>query len=434
MEFYYDGVLRWDLGFDNPNKTGALLATLAVGVWLFQAWWRGFGFWLSLVLCLICMVGLIHTFSRGGLVAVLAGFLVLTAFSIKDWRWKPACVAGALALLVAGYALHLGMAQRSTEWVAGEDRSVLNRLEIWKMAPAMMTDAPGGWGYGNSGDAFTQWYQETGRLESYRSLVNSHLTWLVELGWPGRVLYLWGWLLVALLCWPGYGRKGRGTALAVWAVFGISAVFSSVGEEPFLWMIPGLFLLGVLAGRFREGDWPGRRPVIVTAGVAVAVAGLFLAVGKAMPGPSEIERVRGATLVGGLPPEYQIVGPDWKVMGRHYGHALRARRRGVVVYDSPRAFNERPWPGVPVVVVGENEFELSTPNDSPLILLNPGSPPVGLAEHLKAGGSVRVVWGEFRDDPTWVKWRGLRELEGLDIVEARGAGEYLFDWLDYLED
>ena len=120
-----------------------------------------------------------------------------------------------------GASIFLQAHKRYGQGVATEDRSISNRFELWKAAPTMMVDAPSGWGGGKSGQAYMNWYQPLDQHEAYRTLVNSHLTWLVELGWLGRFVYLTGWFTVFLMCFPpgggghdgwlcrlGYGNEG----------------------------------------------------------------------------------------------------------------------------------------------------------------------------------------------------------------------------------
>src|SRR5690606_38880648 len=132
------------------------------------------------------------------------------------------------------------------------DRSITNRLEIWKQAPRMMVDAPGGWGIGNSGNAYGQWYQPLDQHELYRTLVNTHLTWLVEVVWPLRFLYVFGLFTAVVFCWKWHGRKRFSIPLGIWIAFGVAATFSLVAESPWLWILPGLNSIAVLSVRTRR--------------------------------------------------------------------------------------------------------------------------------------------------------------------------------------
>jgi hypothetical protein len=169
---------RLDLGLGNPNRTGAWLCLVMMASWLPAFWWRK-AFWFSWAGNLVLGVLLLWTASRGPLVACVAGYLVLMPFVVHEhWNWPR------LTALVLGFCLLLlcGMGGRMLERVMGvpQDRSVSNRLVVWGKALRMIVDAPDGWGAGRAADSYHQWHQEIGTDLTYKNLVNSHLTWLVE--------------------------------------------------------------------------------------------------------------------------------------------------------------------------------------------------------------------------------------------------------------
>ena len=236
--FFYRGVPRWDFGLDNPNKAAAILACLLIvllGLSQKSRWTR----WGCGALAAVVGFALVHTFSRGGLVAFLAGAIILLVGSwkkpCKRWRWLPALL---VVLVIAGTALWTGFAGRMARSAPSADASVGNRLAIWQSVPAMMVDAPGGWGHGNAGDAYMGWYQPLSSHLRYRTLVNSHFTWLVEMGWMGRIGYVCG---LAFLFAMGIVRlqvRGDPIPLAVLTSFATSAFFSSVAEEWLVCAVP----------------------------------------------------------------------------------------------------------------------------------------------------------------------------------------------------
>ena len=185
--FLYHGIPRWDFGLESPNKAAILLAFLVILLLaaLLRAR-RGWIMWSCASLAAVIGYALIHTFSRGGFLALTAGCAILLAAA---WRNRSGRKRLVPILLVAGTLaacmVWIGFAGRLAQSVPAHDASAGNRLVIWKAVPGMMVDAPGGWGSGNSGDAFMGWYQPLNRYERYRTLVNSHFTWLVEWGWGG---------------------------------------------------------------------------------------------------------------------------------------------------------------------------------------------------------------------------------------------------------
>jgi hypothetical protein len=159
-------------------------------------WW---GFALAVLLSTGLGICLVHTFSRGGLVAAGAGLAVAAWFAPRPWPKARLAVGISSAAVVLSALFFLNAHNRVKQGLAAEDRSISNRLLIWKAAPQMMHDAPGGWGAGNAVTAYMEWYQPLERTEKYRTLVNSHIRWLVEFSWPQRVGYVFGW--VAALEW-----------------------------------------------------------------------------------------------------------------------------------------------------------------------------------------------------------------------------------------
>ena len=300
--FFYEGVQRLDF-LGNPNKTAALIAMAMVAVWALPFVFRRGGFWVALCLFIPLGICLMHTFSRGGVVAALSGLGVMLACYCNGVRLAAArrascrergprrigelhdsefqrtgeaedvqrtcasCkstlgvrrrdarryfIAVSLAALVISFsAVFLQAHQRFTQGT--EDHSIRNRLVIWKEASAMMRDAPSGWGFGNSGKAFMEWYQPLDSLETYRTLVNSHLTWLVEMGWMGRFLYVSAWLLVLMLCLPMRNKAPwMSVCLGIWIAFFMAAIFSSVAECVWLWVLPVCALIAAIVARIKE--------------------------------------------------------------------------------------------------------------------------------------------------------------------------------------
>lgn len=280
-EFYFNDMWRMDWGLGNPNKTAALIAMLMVGVWGL-AFIKRVGFWLALVAFTGLGICLVHTFSRGGIVALFFGMLPVAWMGWQYGITKSKVIGLVItAWVMIGAAVGFQAHERYTQGMIKEDRSISNRLDIWEMAPQMIRDAPGGWGIGNSGHAYQEWYQSLDRTEGYRTLVNSHLTWLVELGWWGRAGYLLAWSTVLLLCWPGTKTRWFAVPLGIWLCLGIAAIFSSVAESQWLWILPLAALLVVLFYRFKIRIWPGN----VAKFLPPCMAGVGLAIVVLWPSP-----------------------------------------------------------------------------------------------------------------------------------------------------
>lgn len=422
-DIFFQGFWRMDWGLGNPNKTAALIAILMVAVWLF-AYLRSGLFWLSLALFSALGICLVHTFSRGGVVAAFCGLLPLVVCLRRPWPIKR--IAGVILAfsLILSASIYLQAHERYAQGIDAEDRSISNRFVLWKATPTMMVNAPGGWGMGQSGKAYMDWYQPLDRNESYRTLVNSHLTWLVEFGWPARFLYILGWFAVFLLCWPTQLNRWLSIPLGIWITLFTGACFSSVAESIWLWIVPSIALIWVIVWRIRAQAWPKNRtwlvPPTLAAGTLISIT-LFAS-------PSDVRKV-GNTLVAGkgVPSVWVVVDPI--VLGKSYPRPLReyiARNPGLSC-GLVEELDDLPQGEVTDVLVLAGQLELSQQIDEKLqsvkslTLLNPAFSPSGLT--LPKGANIRVAIGEFAQTSSLSGWRSITNVKTLV-----GVGDFISDW------
>ena len=328
--FFYQGVPRWSFGMDNPNKAAAVLAfilllSLAAILCVRRGWVR----WCCCALAALVGLGLSLTFSRGGLVAFGVGALVLLVGRWKSLcagrQWLPALVA---ACALAGALVWTGFAGRVARSLPADDASVGNRLAIWRNVPSMMVDAPGGWGHGTAGDAFMGWYQPLDRHERYRTLVNSHFTWLVEFGWIGRFALVWAWMFAFGMGIVRWKTRGDPLPLAVWVSFATAAFFSSVAEEWIVGVVPAAMLVPA-ARSFCSATGAVRRLTVVATLLAsglllsgFVVLGVVCRPADALPIHRSVDGKR--MTVGDGPQAGWIVCDEETMGGAAYGRVLRA--------------------------------------------------------------------------------------------------------------
>lgn len=417
-----------DWGLGNPNKTAALIAMLMVAVWWLNSL-RRWGFWVALALFTGMGICLIHTFSRGGLFAMFAGLLVV----IRGARgaWPRRCIIGVtistLTLLLATVCLKAH--ERCSPKVLQTDRSITNRIELWKIAPRMMVDAPTGWGLGNSGRAYMQWYQSVNRSEQYRTMVSSHLTWLVEFGWPMRFLYVLSLAIVFLICWPTPGGTVRTIALGVWVAFATAAVFSTVAESPWLWVVPIASLAAALWDRVKHRQWPKPLWWSFPAGVAVVTNVVFILCGSTR---SEVQGSPVRVIVGWGEPLTWLVA-DSTIVGRYYGKVFRRHSSPSPVgfVESLEALDN--VSGKTVIISGtltsEDKTRLNqvTAAASKVVLLNPSILPFEVSVSKQHSNNFEVIFGEFSQSPALSCWA-----ERLQIKYITNAGDYLPHWPEIL--
>jgi hypothetical protein len=330
------GTRRWTILYHNPNKTAVLLVLICLALWggvYLGKRWRYF----ALAVSSVGAVLLALTRSRGGVIAALLSFAALFAFLPLTRREKSAS-AGLLLAVLMGSGLWVGFDKRFAAFMTGEDVSVLNRVTIWSSVPAMMTDAPLGWGRGCSGEVFMRWYQQPGRTESYRTLVSSHLTTLVEGGFLRGGLYVWLLGFCLLVAWPGTGRTWYATSFSLWLCLIAGGLFSSVLEARLLWVLPMVGTCGVVVSRLRARlslPWQSiaRLSAFIAALLAIVGAWGWL---STRTRPYVVSKGQSYGETGRM--TLHVVGPQIDKLGLEFFHALRADS----LNDRP-AFAWRVW-------------------------------------------------------------------------------------------
>lgn len=424
VPYFFNNIWRMDWGLGNPNKTAALIAMAMIAVWGL-AYIRRWGFWAAIILFVALGVCLMHTVSRGGLVAMLGGVVPLILLSPRPW--PRARVVGIVVgvWIIVGSAVYLQTLSRYAQGVNQEDRSISNRFEIWKTAPRMMVDAPSGWGIGNSGEVYVQWYQPLGKSEAYRTLVSSHITWLVEFGWLGRFAYLLGWLSVFLLCWPSRSRCWLAIPLGIWIAFAVASFFSSVAESPWLWILPGCSLVAVLVFRIYKRSWPGARLWAIPIGAACLLLAAFY-----LAGQSHAPTIKGApdrVSVGQGKPQVWLV-VDTTVLGGRYGHTLRrflkSQEPQVSIGLVQSADALPPELSGSVLCLAGQLLPSSLPTPHSFLLINPGFSPGQLAAIVPLDGiGIEVAIGEFTQSSSVKAWEKIARPR-----ELAQTGDYVAEW------
>lgn len=423
-EYFYNGFWRLDFGFGNPNKTAVLLVQLALISLAFFKFGK-FGKVCSILLSLFFSVCLVHTFSRGGILALLGGFVVVFIYSARYVSKRAIILIVAFLALIAAYGIYLGFGERFANAFDG-DRSVSNRIEIWKHAPDMMVDAPGGWGLGKSGESYMRWYQDSEATEEYRTLVNSHLTWLVEFGWPMRVVYVFAWLFVFAVCIPG---KNSSIPLAVWLSFFIASMFSSVAEEWTLWLIPLACLAYAGYGKYKAGKLPHAKTLLVLMFASAALMLMPFALRK-----GSLVHFDGGSLTYGRGPIYAAVLIDNDVLGKtQYAKTLRQCYDSRFTGQSIMLFESDKTGGIPfaiqlLVLTGKRKMPADMiKNISPqhVAVVNPCYEP---PEYMK-DGKFSIVVGEFARKVNRKSWSELD-----NYTEVEGMGDFCPNLWNFCKD
>ena len=423
-EYFYNGFWRLDFGFGNPNKTAVLLGQLALVSLVFFKFGK-FGKVSSILLSLFFSLCVVHTFSRGGIIALLGGFGIIFVCLAQRLSKRTILLFFTFWGLIISYSIYLGLGERFVHAFTG-DPSVSNRIEIWKHAPDMMADAPGGWGLGKSGESYLRWYQDAEDTEEYRTLVNSHLTWLVEFGWPMRVVYVFAWLLVFAICAPG---KISPIPFAVWLSFFIASVFSSVAEEWALWLIPLGCLVYACYSKYKTTKLLHTNVVLVLMLASTALILLPFALRK-----GSLVHFDGDSLTYGCGPIYAAVLIDTNVLGKtQYAKTLRQIYndyfigRSIMLIEADKTANI-PF-GIPLIVcVGERRMPPDMVKDvfpTQVSVINPCFDP---SEYMKAR-NISIIVGEFARKVNRTNWSKLD-----NYTEIEGMGDFCPNLWDFFKD
>jgi hypothetical protein len=452
VEYYYGETLRWSFGFDNPNKAAVLFACAVPLIWwLWQASWRIHPRWArlpALVVAATLLVGawfcLIMTFSRGGLVATAAALLYQTgaaawlgrksaaAWPIAARVWVSVLLAGGLL----GGTLWNGLGSRSVE-ALGNDASVGNRIELWGSALQMAVDNPRGFGSGKSGEQYMQWYQPLDRQQGYRTMVNSYLTFLVELGWCWTFLIALGFSFFWVWTQPG-GAESLPLALRASILgFLVAGFFSTTMEEWRLWVMPAAaaIALGGMA-LWRKRSMAGKPMLFAGGGAALACAGLWCAgwqKSKHDPLRREFGETNGGRSIIAVGPKNSTsltLGcvVDEAVLGDQSAKLLRELALNA---DVTIMLGERAPDAGRILCMGQGVQDCSNYPDKPLLLLAPERiQPAELAALAQRTTPVQILMPEIDEDGRVGFWNDITSGELADhfqLTALSGVGNRV-DW------
>lgn len=422
MNITFNGIWRMDWGFGNPNLTAALLISLLCLVWLPAYFFRR-GYWFSLLAATVIGVCLIHTMSRGGILGGVVAMTALIGFVPRPWPIKRVLGAGCAIWVVILATFFLNIHQRLGQGITSEDKSITHRLEIWKAAPQMLAVQPFGWGWNGAGRAYAEWFQPAGRNELYGSLVNTHLTKVVELGVIGGAVYLFVWLLSLFLSWPSPRSRWRAVFFALLLGFGIAATFTNMARHWQLWVIPALAIAAVIVNRLRFRD---ALPVgMVALAIILSILTPFTIYLAGRNHISlQIRKENQVVILGNGNPSFWILADD-KLLGENYRRKLReyiAERPDFSVCLVDRVEHLPPTLNTPLLVASSVDAvqarDLAS-RGSYTLFLNPGFSPSDIAEYK----SVAAIFGELSKSRHLTEWQGSS-----NTIKLPGIGDFIPNW------
>jgi hypothetical protein len=433
----------------NPNDVATFIVVLILSLPILLKWSKHW-IWFVWPVEIILFALLVGTGSRGGVLALICGCIVSV---ILCWRmgvrlqgWKT-WISIVLALL-------LGVGAGLTAFPKGfrlgtvdisRDASAGRRLEVWSTVPAMLVSAPNGWGFGKSAEAYEQWFEPIDENVALKHLLSSHLTWLVEFGWPLRWLYFFLWMAAIAILIPNRKFSFPIWGVAVWTAFLVALFYNATGLW-WNWPFPAIWLMAALILRCRRKTFPSGRYWILSGLISGIVVGLpFVSFGLH---PPEIP-VRGwdagdIVLVGAGKPAVAILGPSKDVLGDFYGQEIRkewSQASGtLVILAQPDARAGDYLADCHLYVISgadetalKNWEALFTPKtESKLVLINCRVEP---DDWIKAFSRVIYCHGEFYGDPFYNEWKDFGTTNPTVSVNNIPEQEaYIADWWPLLGD
>jgi len=426
----------------NPNDVAVLLVVLILSLPTALRWSKRL-IWLIVPLETLLVALLVGTGSRGGVLALGCGLIFSLVMFYRQGRslgWRSWMAVVLIVSLGLGAGLSVfPKGSRLGRVDLSPDASAGRRLQVWSTVPAMLTAAPMGWGYGQSAEAYEQWFEPVGVEVSFQHLLSSHLTWLVEVSWPLRWLYLFLWMGAIVLLLPSRRFGFPVWGLAVWTAFLVALWYNAAGKW-WNWPLPVLWLMVALVARFQQKSFPRLRAWVsfaLLAGIAVGIPFLFHALSQPKI-PVKALDAGNIVLIGSGKPTVALLSPSKDVFGDFYGQEIRKNwspaSGTVVVIQKPDAQANCYLTDCRLYVVsGEDETAFSrwesilTPSFSAkLVLVNCRVQPDGWTKVFR-----RVVYchGEFYGDPNYDDWKSLgANNPAVSIKDLLREETYVADW------
>jgi probable O-glycosylation ligase (exosortase A-associated) len=172
-----------------------LLAFFAITV---RQKWAMVGIWTVFVACLMVVLG---TWSRGGLVALTAVGLLATLM-LKTHRWRVLAIALPAAALIWGALPDQFHERVDTIADYQDDASVQGRFQAWKTATSLANSEPFGGGFDHYLDP-SRWAHHAPEGSRPRAAHSIYFQMLGDHGYPGLIALLWLLLWALKAAWSG---------------------------------------------------------------------------------------------------------------------------------------------------------------------------------------------------------------------------------------
>lgn len=432
------------LWFGTGNLAGAflamvLLAGLALALEVQRRPWRAAG----VLIVLFSLVGVFLTQSRGALVAMLLSVAIVEVCWLhgRGLLTRKRLFLAGLATVLLGVVVVALFVLILPRGIMSYVRSDGLRWDMLRGFPRMMCDAPWGWGFGQCGAAYADWYNSPDEWRYQASLFSDHLSVMVDCGWIGGGLYLLAVLTglfgLMRLAWIG----GPTAPLGLWSALSVAACWNPVFAARTILWLP----LASLALLVRDRRWLcGRfwlKPLLAGVLCSAAILLVVWAIGESVSYAPRISRQGRAVLVNGDSPKIWLVADD-DVLGSTFMPKEEIRW---FYWANPKApavgivhdLDDLGRTGVRRLVLSgrhcgeylrrfrERAAGLAVPPE--IVFLSPGFAAPEIPRQLHERSRVTMVLGEFaaRYDP------GFGGDPLVTMVIVKGAELYIPGWMRY---
>lgn len=439
-DYFFEGAQRWNLWFANPNHAGAFIAGCLPVCWLVHRWigrsfsvWRTGGMVAMFALEVLGWWALAHTGSRGGLLAAVFALAVFVFVHRRALTRHHGAVLAARAAILVVFWMLAGFAGRTTPDFVAQDKSVGNRLTLWRGGLQMIAASPWqGWGRGESGEMYEAYFQPLSDTVRYKSMVNSYLTVAVEQGLLVFTLGLLPLVYAVVVAWKMMSEEESvrwlpGVCLSMLTAFAMTQVWSNLWIVPALWIAPMAAVVLIMGMNVRRGFSWGEFRLSAVAVIATSLA--LLTVGWWLTINPEVRREPH----GWVSLQTQAAGKrlalyvDSAVLGDTAGK--ECRRLALLSGIGIVSVGHLPEKGADAVLLCGDKAAMMEQFKQPIWLIHPlGKPPDLDASY----GSVLFL-PEYTMSFSDEAWRKYAMERGMPIVISSGVGQDIRStWPDVL--
>lgn len=356
------------------------------------------------------------------MLAVVLGLAVFVFIHRREWTRRHGVVLMARAVIIVVFWMLAGFAGRTTPDFVAQDKSVGNRLTLWRGGLQMIAASPWqGWGSDESGAMYEAYFQPLSDTVRYKSMVNSYLTVAVEQGLLVFALGLFPLVYAFVVAWKMAANESArwlpGVCLSMLTTFAMAQVWSNLWIIPALWIAPITAALLVIGLKVRRGfSW---REVRLSAITILVISLMLMAIGWCFPIHPQVRReTHGWVLLQAHETGRRVaLYADPAVLGDASGK--ECRRLALLTGIGLVGVGHLPREGVDVVLLCGDKATLMEQFKQPVWLIHPAGKPPDRDAPRNSVLFLPEYTMSFSDEA----WRKYAAERGMPIVVSPGVGQ-----------